>query len=136
LLTALREVRQPCHGRGPVDPVIASDAIRRAIGRLFQWSEAVGLEPPKLNFVLTNGDILFAQRAGMELHLAARPGMLRISSEPTDAQPWTAIPEGHLLVADAQQVHRIVSPPDHFRVSWPAPLQPPPLRPNVKILLD
>ncbi|MEL6346367.1 MAG: class II glutamine amidotransferase, partial [Myxococcota bacterium] len=45
LLTALREVRQPCHGRGPVDPVIASDAIRRAIGRLFQWSEAVGLEP-------------------------------------------------------------------------------------------
>lgn len=112
----------------------AAAAIRDALGALFAWAEALGLEPPKVSFVLSNGTLLFAQRGGMELHLAASPGMIRVSSEPTDDAPWLLVPEGNLLVASPARILARLPPPEGFRVSWPAPLKPPPIRDNVSLL--
>lgn len=72
LLSALAEAGIPDHGRGPVDVEVASVALARAVGRLYRWAEEVGANPPILNFILTNGRVLFAQRAGLELYLASQ----------------------------------------------------------------
>lgn len=72
ILTALRRAGISEDGRGPVDVSVAADAIRAALVPLFTRAAQLGLEPPKANFILTNGDILLAQRAGMELYLASQ----------------------------------------------------------------
>lgn len=115
-------------------PVKAGVALRAALGNLFRWARLLGEEPPKVNYILTDGRTLFAQRAGMELHLSASVGTIRVASEPTDTRQWLAIPEGSLLVGTPHQILRRFPPPDGFQVSWPAPLKPPPTRPNVVLL--
>lgn len=127
LLSALRR-------EGSRSSVRAGAALRSALGTLFQWARQLGEEPPKVNYILTDGQTLFAQRAGMELHLSASLGTLRVSSEPTDNRRWLAIPDGTLLVGRPSQILRRYPPPDGFQVSWPAPLKPPPERPNVILL--
>jgi len=119
---------------GETAPGRVAAALRRALGRLFGWAREAGLEPPKVSFVLTDGQILFAQRGGMELHLAAGPGVLRFASQPTDQQRWLAVPEGCMVVASAERIRHLLAPPEGFAVSWPAPLSPPPTRPNVSLI--
>lgn len=171
LLSALRRAGLPVDGRGPVDVSRAAATLRQVLGQLFAAAADLGLEPPKANFILTNGEVFFAQRAGMELYLATqklscvdlqtcqetskrcmrpsplpslaalslRPGSrsrrcnhLLVASEPVSGEDvWEEVPEGWLLSLDPGLRLRLHPPPSPFQVSWPAPLQPPPLRPDV-----
>jgi glutamine amidotransferase len=72
LLSALVRAGFSDHGRGSVDALSASDVLREAVGRIYGWASAAGVHPPILNYVLTNGQVLFAQRAGLELFLASQ----------------------------------------------------------------
>jgi glutamine amidotransferase len=72
LLTALRRAGVPSDGRAKVDVDVAGDALRAAVDQLFRWSAEAGNPPPILNFILTNGRIFMAQRAGLELYMATQ----------------------------------------------------------------
>lgn len=72
LLTALRRAGFPADGRGAVNVSEAAAVMREALKPLFSSAAAHALDPPKVNFILTNGQVFFAQRAGMELYLATQ----------------------------------------------------------------
>jgi glutamine amidotransferase len=72
LLTALRRAGIPADGRGNIDVTLAAEIIREALVPLFRIAIRNGIDPPKVNFILTNGEVMFAQRAGMELYLATQ----------------------------------------------------------------
>ena len=72
LLTALRREAVPADGRGEVCVSGAAEAMRLALAPLFRNAIRLGIDPPKVNFILTNGEVFFAQRAGMELYLATQ----------------------------------------------------------------
>jgi len=59
-------------GRGFVDIDSMADAQQRALSQLFNWAKEFDLEPPKANYIMTNGNILFARRAGLELYMATQ----------------------------------------------------------------
>lgn len=60
--------------RGTVDPPPGALArtLRAALDRLFEWSLREELPAPSLNFLLTNGSVMVAQRAGRSLYLATQ----------------------------------------------------------------
>ena len=60
-------VRAGCDskGRKPFDLEAAVDAQQRAITKLFQWAKDADVDPPKANYILTNGSMMFARRAGL-----------------------------------------------------------------------
>lgn len=72
LLSALVRGGISEHGRDVVDVRAPSDILREAISRVYEWARLEGCHPPILNFILTNGQTLFAQRAGLELYLASQ----------------------------------------------------------------
>lgn len=170
LLSALRRAGLPTDGRGHVDVVRASAVMRAALQPLFALAADRGLDPPKVNFILTNGQVFFAQRAGMELYLATqkttcadfgtcaevdkvcmgsplpslramagrvntsrrRCNHLIVASEPLSGEEvWEEIPDGWMVSLDDTLRLRLHPPIEGFGVSWPHPLQPPPLRPGV-----
>ena len=118
LLTALRRAGLPVDGRGTVDVTLAAETLRLALCRVFAAAEALDLEPPKINFILTNGETFFAQRAGMELYLATQklacidlqtcqePNKVCMNTTPLPSLPSLSLRPGirsrrcnHLLVA-------------------------------------
>jgi predicted glutamine amidotransferase len=72
LVSALAKAGLPDGGRGNVDPEIAANALRHAMSKLFKWAEELGVEAPLINFILTNGRVFFAQRAGIALYMASQ----------------------------------------------------------------
>jgi len=72
LISALVRAGFPDHGRESMDVGGSSEVLREAVGRIYHWAKAEGAHPPILNFILTNGQVLFAQRAGLELYLASQ----------------------------------------------------------------
>jgi predicted glutamine amidotransferase len=46
--------------------------IRDAVGQLYGWAVELGTHPPLLNFLLTNGRVFLAQRAGLELFFSSQ----------------------------------------------------------------
>lgn len=72
LVSALAGAGVPDHGRDQVAAPAAMAALETAIAQLYDWAAAAGLDPPILNFILTNGRVFFAQRAGLELYLASQ----------------------------------------------------------------
>lgn len=60
------------HGRGALDERSASLALRGAVAALCAEASRLGLTPPLLNFILTNGEVFFAHRSGLELFLASQ----------------------------------------------------------------
>jgi predicted glutamine amidotransferase len=72
LLSALDRAGVAEGGRGEVDVLRAAEALRAAVGELYRWAQEEDLHPPLLNFILTNGEAFFAQRAGLELYLATQ----------------------------------------------------------------
>ncbi len=72
LLSALDAAGIPDNGRSRIDAARAAEVLRAAVGRLFDFSREEGLDPPLVNFILTNGTVFFAQRAGIELYLASQ----------------------------------------------------------------
>ncbi len=170
LLSALRRAGISIDGRGEVRAALAGDVLRRALSLVFTWAVELGCDPPKANFILTNGSIFIAQRAGLELYLATQkrtcadfetcaepnkvcmmgvmPALTRLSerwqqtsrrcnhlavaSEPiSDEDIWEEIPEGWMVILDADFLLRLHPPPQPFSVTWPAPLRPPGQRPGV-----
>ena len=67
-------VRMGCSpdGRCEASIEVLVDAQERALSKIFQWAKELGIEPPKANYILTNGSKLFARRAGLELYLATQ----------------------------------------------------------------
>lgn len=72
LLSGLVEVGVCEHGRGAVDEAVASAALRARVARLCALAASAGQPPPLLNFILTNGEVFFAHRSGLELFLATQ----------------------------------------------------------------
>lgn len=58
------------HAEPPVPSVAA--ALREASDQLFALADELGVQPPSCNYLLTNGSVLIAQRAGPGLHLATQ----------------------------------------------------------------
>ncbi len=73
-LSALEGAGVDPYGHEPLEDVVAAAAVlREALNDIFERSLAVAAEDhPIVNFILTNGDVLFAQRAGKELFLATQ----------------------------------------------------------------
>lgn len=72
LLSRLLIARFDPFGAGPVDVGAVSQVLARAQRSLVQVCEEVGAPRPIVNFLLTNGDVFFAQRFGRELHFATQ----------------------------------------------------------------
>ncbi len=72
LLSALHRAGECRLGHRACDVHRAVPALRQAVADLYTWCADAGLEPPLCNFILTNGSVLIAQRAGLELHLASQ----------------------------------------------------------------
>ena len=67
-------VRAGCslNGKCSTSLDVLVDAQHRALSQIFEWAKELGLEPPKANYILTNGKCFFARRAGLELYLATQ----------------------------------------------------------------
>lgn len=59
-------------GRGHIDIDCAATAQKDALSKIFQWCQEKGIEAPKANYILTNGEVMFARRAGLELYLSTQ----------------------------------------------------------------
>ncbi|MEC7985218.1 MAG: class II glutamine amidotransferase [Myxococcota bacterium] len=72
-------VRAGCdqQGRSEINVAVAVEAQREALSKIFQWSKEEGIEAPKANYILTNGSVMFARRAGLELYLATQKKMCK-----------------------------------------------------------
>lgn len=74
LLSALESAGVDPYGHQPLEDVEgAANVLRAAVNEIFAKSVEIGAEDhPIINFILTNGDAFFAQRAGKELYLATQ----------------------------------------------------------------
>ncbi|MDG1482236.1 MAG: class II glutamine amidotransferase [Myxococcota bacterium] len=72
LLSALGRAGVPLDGRGKIDTQVAARVLKESLSQVFAWAKELGAEPPKANFILTNGQVFIAQRAGLELYLATQ----------------------------------------------------------------
>jgi len=72
LISALAKAGVPDGGRGSIAPDIAAGALRGALAKLYSWADESGIQAPLINFILTNGRIFLAQRAGIALYLASQ----------------------------------------------------------------
>jgi glutamine amidotransferase len=59
-------------GRGWIDIATACEAQRKSLSKIFNWSKELGVDPPKANYILTNGHEMFARRAGLELYFSTQ----------------------------------------------------------------
>ena len=72
LLSEMIREGVPANGRGDFDLDRAVIAQTRALSVIFAWCKELNIEPPKANYILTNGRELFARRAGLELLLSTQ----------------------------------------------------------------
>ena len=72
LLTALGEAGFDRSGHAPIDTPVAARVLRSAISEIFARSGDVADDFPITNFILTNGEVFFAMRAGKELFMATQ----------------------------------------------------------------
>jgi predicted glutamine amidotransferase len=128
-------------GHDAVDSALAAQALRAAVDALYVKAAEQNLPPPILNFVLTNGDVFFAMRAGKELYMATqknfcgdfetcaeprkvcmesirpdpRVNHLIVSSEKIGSEDiWEELPEGNMVVLDAGFRLSTLDAPPHF----------------------
>jgi glutamine amidotransferase len=73
LLSALTEAGFDPKGHINPDCSVAAEVLQKAVDRIYERSREVGTSDwPILNFILTNGDVFFAQRAGKGLWFATQ----------------------------------------------------------------
>jgi predicted glutamine amidotransferase len=72
LISSLGRAGVPFHGRATIDVAMAAATLRSALSQIYAWAEEAGCHPPIANYILTNGRVFFAQRAGLELFLASQ----------------------------------------------------------------
>jgi glutamine amidotransferase len=121
LLGRMREVGIDIDRETP-DPVRLSTVVRESVGVLAARSAAEdGDEPPKLNFVVTDGRTLVATRWQNSLYWLRREGVhdcelcgiphvrhergapyraLLVASEPITREEWTEMPEASAILMD------------------------------------
>jgi len=146
LLSALEGIGVDPHGHEPLEDVeAAARVLRDAVNAIFQKSVEVDAEDhPIVNFILTNGDVFFAQRAGKELYLATqkfscadfstctaekvcmeavRPGdknvnHLIVSSERIgDEDRWESLEQGQMVWLSEGYEIGFLEPPPAFALS-------------------
>jgi len=130
LLSRMR--RSGIDGSRPPEVGPLVDVVGSAIADLSRRSEAAGeAKPTRLNFILTDGEILLATRWRHSLHWIARQGVhdceicgiphiegpggadysaIAVASEPITQEEWSKVPEGHILAVDRDiraTLHRI-----------------------------
>ena len=72
LLSEMVRVGACRNGRCDSSIPLLAEAQQRALSKVFTWAKELGLEAPKANYILTNGRVLFARRAGLELYLTTQ----------------------------------------------------------------
>jgi len=129
-----------------VDSGEASVVLRAAVDDLYVKAKEHGLPPPILNFVLTNGDVFFAMRAGKELFMATQKNSCRdfetcleprkscmelvrpdpkvnhliVSSERIGEEDiWEEVEQGSMVILDADFNVSILEGPPNFEVCPP-----------------
>ncbi len=141
LLSELERAGVDRAGHDKVDTAAASLALRDAVDALYVQAREQNVPPPILNFVLTNGDVFFAMRAGKELYMATQKNFcgdfetcaeprkvcmeqirpdpkvnhLIVSSEKIGSEDiWEELPEGNMVVLDADFRLSTLEAPPHF----------------------
>lgn len=144
LLAALERAGIDPAGHENVESTVAARVIRDAVDLLFQEVKRHDEPAPIVNFILTNGDVFLAMRAGMELFFATqknscgdfhtceeprkvcmeavrpnpRVNHLIVSSERIgDEDIWEELPQGHVVSLSKQFQLEILGPAPHFTVS-------------------
>ena len=72
LLSHMTRAGIPKSGRGEIDIDVAAKAQQEALSKIFAWCQELGIDAPKANYILTNGTVMFARRAGLELYLSTQ----------------------------------------------------------------
>jgi predicted glutamine amidotransferase len=115
LLSALDDAGVSMDGREEVDQQVATQALRDAVDRLYGWAEERGIDAPIANYILTNGRIFFAQRAGLDLHMATQKLSCRdfdVCAEPNkvcmDAAPALQVPQGDATSGQTRPVNHLL----------------------------
>jgi gamma-glutamyl hercynylcysteine S-oxide hydrolase len=81
----------------------------------------------RFNFLLTDGQMIAATRAGHTLYYRRADGWVTVASEPADEEPgWTEVPDGSLVTAVPRQVSvtPLPAPSPHVPGTTPAPQTP------------
>ena len=129
-----------------VDSKAAAVVLRDAVDELYVKAREHDLPPPILNFVLTNGDVFFAMRAGKELFIATQKNSCRdfdacleprkvcmelvrtspkvnhliVSSERIGEEDvWEEVEQGSMVILDADFNVSILEGPPNFEVCPP-----------------
>jgi predicted glutamine amidotransferase len=97
----------------PVTVESLAGSIRETILVLAEWFPAQGEEETRLNFLVTNGQLLAATRWKHSLSLLVRresdlngDRTVLIASEPTTRESWQEVPDRSLVIVDERlQVH-------------------------------
>jgi predicted glutamine amidotransferase len=90
------------------------DAVCAALGRTLREVAALypgpAEKPTALNLLVTDGTITVVTRHKKGLYRVERDGLQMIASEPVvDGEPWSEVPEDHLLTID-EQLHATLRP--------------------------
>lgn len=145
LLSALAEAGMDPKGHEPPDCSRAAEVLQRAVDAIYQRSADCGTSDwPILNFILTNGEVFFAQRAGKGLWFAtqkfvcgdfaicpvqdkvcmaaARPeapvNHLIVTSEPIGVEDrWETLRQGQMVWLDADWRVGFSEGLHHFQLS-------------------
>jgi dimethylhistidine N-methyltransferase/ergothioneine biosynthesis protein EgtC len=98
-----------------------ADPARAVAGLVAEVAEAA--PGSRLNLLLTNGRVLVGTAAGHALSVLRTPGAVLVSSEPCDDDPrWRPVPDGHLVVATANEAPTISPlPVRRERLGWGKP---------------
>ena len=59
-------------GHKKIDEELVVKVIQEAMSFLYEHVQSLGIRPPIINFILTNGDMFFSQRAGKSLYFATQ----------------------------------------------------------------
>lgn len=146
LITALEQAGFDPHGHAPIlDATAAGQVLHDALGRVYARAEQLGSDAPICNYVLTNGAVFFAVRAGRELFLATQKSTCRdfhscvepdkycmlearppgqpvnhvlVSSERIGTEDvWEPMEHGQMAVLSADWRLTLLPPFEHFKLS-------------------
>jgi predicted glutamine amidotransferase len=144
LLSSLERAGIDPAGHENVEASVAARVIRDAVDNLYKEVENHDEPAPIVNFILTNGDVFIAMRAGLELYFATQKNScadfetceeprkvcmnsvrpdpvvnhLIVSSEKIGVEDiWEELPQGHVVSLSKQFQLEILEPAPNFRVS-------------------
>ncbi|MDI1431124.1 class II glutamine amidotransferase [Polyangium sorediatum] len=83
-------------------------AVHRAIARVIE----AATDRPRfgaVNFLLSDGDVLYAHRFGRSLYVSSEAGVVRIASEAPHEGAWQEVPERSLLCIEGGVAPRVSS---------------------------